>query len=280
MSKNDQSMVKAPPTAITSYGDWSPEQMEEESREMAGSGVYWKVPDGRSVVRVLPQKAEWGKSPFLIQHQHFITLPGIPHKIVFCCPKQHEAKTCLACSKAAQLESSSNARDRRAADGLKPNKRVMANVVVNPKDARSSVQVWTFGKQVYDQLRAIRENPDAGGNFLDPHRGFNLSVRRTGVDLSTKYAISAARESTPLANMEWLEIQTDLRRLVRIPSVQQQERLFDGEDPRDVWGSDDDDARPAPSQTRRATRDDVIDTQADERNTAEDDLFDDEVDVD
>ena len=268
-------------TAIATYGEWTPEQMEKESKEMASGGDFWKAPVGKTAVRFLPPKIGW-KSPFVIQHQHYIELPNVEKAIIFSCPKMHEGKRCLACSKADQMESSGNARDERASKKLRPSRRMLANVIVTPKDPDSRPVIWGFGKTVYDQLKAIREDDEGGGNFTDPVKGFSIVVTRTGTGKDdTRYTCIPSRNVGPLANMDWIETQTDLNKLVRIPTVEQQQRLFDGEDPRDVWGDSKVD-RAHGSQRRRDDLDeDAIDADSTEtKRTAEDDLFDDEVDLD
>ncbi len=268
-------------TAIATYGEWTPEQMEEESKTMSTGGDFFKVPQGNTNVRFLPPKIGW-KSPFVIQHQHFIDMPGLDRPVIFCCPKMHQSQKCLACAKADAMEASGNARDERAARRLRPAKRVMANIVVNPKDPESKVQIYAFGKTVYEQLKAIRENDEGGGNFMDPIKGFTITIKRVGAGKDdTKYTLIAARAITPLANMDWIEVQGDLRRLIRIPTVDQQKRLFDGEDARDVWG--DGDGGGSRRSSKPSDDDDAIDADAVEKpsgKTAENDLFDDEVDLD
>lgn len=271
-------------TAIATYGEWTPEQMEKESAEMAGGGDWWKAPVGKTAVRFLPPKIGW-PSPFVIQHQHFFNLPGVEKAIIFACPKMHEGKKCLACAKADQLEGSGNSRDAQASKKLRPQKRMMANIVATPKDPNARVSIYAFGKQVYDQLKSIRESEEGGGNFLDPVKGFNIIIQRVGTGKDdTKYTVIPARNATPLLNMEWIDAQSDLRRLVKIPTVEQQKRLFDGEDPRDVWGE----GKPGAAHGGNRRKDDAddIDTDAidaestEKKRTAEDDLFDDEVDLD
>jgi hypothetical protein len=284
MAKTDtikpQQIKPAQTTAIATYGDWTPEQMEEEAKEMGGGGAWWKPPVGTTVVRLLPPKIGW-KSPFVIQHQHFIRMPGVDGAVIFCCPKMHESKTCLACAKSEQLEASGNARSERAARDLRPQKRMMTNIVVNPKDAQSKVQVWAFGRTVYDQLKAIRENDEGGGNFIDPISGFNLGVKRVGTGKDdTKYTIIPSRTASGLVNMEWIDVQTDLRRMIRIPTTEQQARLLEGEDPRDVWSDDASDAKEGRRAASAKQAGDVVDATTVETRTAEDDLFEDEVDLD
>jgi gp32 DNA binding protein like len=266
--------------AIVQYGDWTPEQIKEDGKQMDSGGDYWKVPVGTTAVRLLPPKLGW-KSPFVIRHQHFIRMPGVEKPIIFCCPREHESKQCVPCARADKLETSGNKRDAGMAKNLRPRKGVLANVVVNPKDETSKVQLWTFGTTVFNQLKSIRENDESGGNFLDPKTGFNIVVKRVGSGKDdTEYTLMPARNQTPLANMAWIDQQRDPRKLIRIPTVEQQERLLAGEDPKDVWG-DDDGARPDGDQTQRKGKGRVIDADStDGKRTAEDDLFDDEVDLD
>lgn len=282
--------TKKEETAIVTYGEWTPEQMEKESAEMSGGGDFWKPPVGSTAVRFLPPKIGW-PSPFAIRHQHFIKMPGIEKEIIFSCPKMHEGKRCLSCAKADQLEGSGNARDQRAAKELRPRKSTLANVIINPKkvDGNKPV-VWGFGTTVFNMLKSIRENEEAGGNFLDPKKGFTIVVKREGTGKEdTKYTLLPSRTQSELGNMEWIDVQVDCRKLIRVPTVEQQTRLLDGEDPRDVWGDAKVD-RAHGSQRKRDDADDLdtsaIDADSKEKppgypsQTAESDLFDDEIDLD
>lgn len=261
-------------TALVQYGEWTPEQMEKESAEMISGGDFWKPPVGKSLVRFLPPKVGW-PSPFVVRHQHFIEIPGVG-KVVYTCPKMHVAQKCLSCGKADQLETTGNRKDSKIAETLRPKRSVMANVVVGKEPPPETPPViWGFGKTVFDAIKLIRQDEEDGGNFLDPVKGFPLIVTRTGQMLDTKYTVGAARQrACQLANMEWIDIQTDLRKMVRIPTVDQQKRLLAGEDPRDVWAED-----TGPGEGRPAAKAKTVDVTPKGR-TAEDDLYDSDVDVD
>lgn len=277
---NTRAMVPEPTKAIVEYGDWTPEQMDDEARELGNDGEYWKPPVGSTTIRVLPPKVGW-KGPFTIQHQHFVRLPGVEHPVSFCCPLVHAKLECAVCARREQLLATGNKRDAKQAEDLHPQRRVLANIIVGPKDPNAKVKIWGFGKTVYQMLKQIRENEEAGGNFLDPKRGFNLSVTRVGTTKeTTKYTVAASRQTSALANMDWINQQVDLKTKIRLPTLEQQHRLLEGEDPRDVW-ADDDSARDDSRGSRSRRRDeDVIDADGVERRSAEDDAFDDEVDVD
>ncbi len=257
-------------TAIVTYGDWSPDQMKRESQEMASGGDFWKAPEGKTSVRFLPPKLGW-PSPFVIQHQHFVRMPGQERPVSFCCPREHEKKPCVCCKKADALETSGNSRDERMARNLRPQKRVMANIIVNPKDETAKPTIWTFGTRVFNQLKSIREDDEGGGNFLDPVKGFNIVVQRKGTGKDdTTYTLIPSRNLTQLANMEWINMQPDLRRLIRIPTVEQQERLLAGEDPKDVW-------KDASKEGKSGSGGKVIDVE--DSGNAGDDAFEDEIDI-
>ena len=276
--KQETGIVKTEAGEIVQYGDWTPEQIKEEDKEMSSGGEFWKPQVGRQLVRFLPPLPGW-KGPFTIQHQHFINMPGVEHKIIFTCPKQHKNKPCVACARADKLETAGNSKDTKQAKKLRAQRRVGANVIVTPKDPTSKVSIWWFGKRVYGQLKGFREDVENGGNFLDPLKGYDISVTRVGTGKDdTVYTLVLARNQTQLLNMGWITAQTDLRKFIRIPTVEQQKRLLDGEDPRDVWNDGNEPQRPAAS----SDLDDDLDGTPVKGSgrTAEDDLYDDEVDLD
>jgi hypothetical protein len=262
-----QALAKQGTQAIVDYGGWDLEQAGEEAKEMSTGGDFWKAPVGKTAVRFLPPKKGW-PSPFVIMHQHFIRMPGVERPIVFCCPKQHESKRCIACEKADELETSGSRIDVQQARNLRPSKRVMANCVVDPKNAQAEVVIWGFGVKVFNQLLSIRKDEENGGDFTNPAEGFNVVVERKGTGKDdTEYTCIPGRNRGPIANQDWLTNQKDLRKLIKIPTPEQARRLLDGEDPRDVWSEE---SRP---------RGGVIDVDPKQR-TAEDDVFDDDIDLD
>src|SRR5580765_2043241 len=93
--QNAKALAKQGTSAIVDYGTWSPEAMEDEEKEIATTSDFWKVPVGKTVVRFMPPMLGWKTnkgSPFSIQHQHFLHMPGIDHPVIFNCPRMHEKK--------------------------------------------------------------------------------------------------------------------------------------------------------------------------------------------
>lgn len=166
------------------------------------SSDYLKVAVGETVVRVLPAVGD-RDNPFRVTAQHYIdALPGLDRMIVFACPRVELKQPCIACQKCEELARTGNPIDRERAKRMAANLRVMANVV-DRNNMEAGPQVWSFGKQVWDQLKSIRKNVRIGGDFTDPtSNGFDLIILREGEERKTKYQISADRQASPLADTE------------------------------------------------------------------------------
>jgi len=112
---------------------------------------------------------------------------------------------------ANRLSRTGNKMDREEAYKLWPKMRVFGEVV-NVDDSDAGVQVFAFGKMIYNQLRNIRNDSDSGGDFTHPETGFDINIHREGSGLSTKYDVRPSRHETQLSDMTWLDQRTDLDR--------------------------------------------------------------------
>lgn len=244
-----------PGTNIVKYGSWTPEQAEKESKDLSNTKDFWKASVGRNVVRFLPPKVDW-PSPFVVRYQHFVVVPGLANKVIYSCPREHKAGwPCVTCDKADKLERSGSRRDTDTAKKLRPQKSVLANIIADPGNKDAAPLVFSFGKKIHEALKQIRSDTENGGDFMHPDKGFCIVINRKGTGKDdTEYTVAASRNTNKLANMAWIEEQVDCRRLIRIPTVDQQNRLLAGEDPRDVW-SDDGDGAP---RRRRGGEDDGL----------------------
>jgi hypothetical protein len=177
------------------------------------------------------------------------------------------ARYCPACAKLDELREDGSPQALDLAKDMAPNRRIIANMIFRG-DPERGVLIWEFGKQVHDQLLAIRDDQDAGGDFAYPIKGFDLVVDRKGTGMKTEYKLFPARKITRLADDEtmnaWLESMHDLDKLIRIPSDEEIRRLTGGgardrgEDARSPRGARDAGPR------RRTAADDAIDTAGEE----------------
>lgn len=211
---------------LVKFGGFDLEEAEENERELQrGSSNFLKLGQGRNVVRFLPPKP--GEKAFVIAHQHYIEIPGAQSKLNFNCPRLMSKKPCPACARAAKLSSSGNPIDRGKADKLYPRKRVFANVI-SRSAPEAGVQVLAFGKQVHEQLIAIRRDMDL--DFTHPQEGRDIVIIRRGAGQNdTSYKVLPAKADTPLGDMTLIDQQPDLKRFAVVPTDEElQEKMGGG----------------------------------------------------
>lgn len=251
---------------LAKYGSFSLDvaQREAEESERASTGAdFFKPPPGECVIRLLPPKIG-RSSPFRVVYQHFIEIPGASSSVSFTCPRM-QAKTdrvpargCPACAKADELRERGHPTAYEMAGNFLPRRRIFANIVFRG-DPERGVLIFPFGKQIHDQLLALRSNKDAGGDFCDPLNGFDVVINRTGTGLKTEYKVFPARKLSPLCEDEetanaWLESMHDLDRFARIPTEEELRALTS-----QVGGVDAGGGRGAPTGRRRTAADAIDD---------------------
>lgn len=219
-------MVKAQATkstSLVSYGSYDMDVAMEEKEVMdrSGGGAFFKIESGRNVVRFLPPPPS-KRSPFVVTYQHYVEPPpGAPPGLngtSFNCPRMMAKKPCPICQLAERLKGSGSKGDYDLAGKMFPRAQVFANVIAR-KEPEAGPQVIRFGKKVHEQLVALRENEDAGGDFTDPtESGFDIIIEKTGEKLKTQYKVMADRKSSALGDMEWIAQQADLARFGLVAS--------------------------------------------------------------
>jgi len=230
---------------LVEYGEYDVNAAAEESktveRETGSEFLTIKAQKQRHRLRIVPPP-KGKKSPFLVVFLHYIKVDD--ETIVVTCPQKTppkgERRKCPVCKEAERLAKSGNPVDRKAAWNLKPKLRVYANTVRKLKggDVDSEVKVWGFGKQIYDQLRDIREDIEEPIDFTHPIDGFDIMLKRTGSGArDTEYDVKLDRRESQLAptNDEMNELileQHDLeKKYATLPSDDELYAALDGERP-------------------------------------------------
>jgi gp32 DNA binding protein like len=206
---------------LQNWADWSAEDAEAEKSEVErldGSSEMLKLPQGKTMLRVLPPKAGM-KSPMPAASQHFIDLPD-GKSVSFNCPRVHVKKPCPACEMVDKLRATGNPRDYDKAGSFLPKRRHYANVI-DRKNPEKGVQVFAFPKTIYEALVSLRTDGQTGGNFTHPLKGFDVVIEKTGEKKQTEYKVFAARNNSPLSDDademdEWLASMHDLGRFMTI----------------------------------------------------------------
>lgn len=204
---------------LQKYSSFSVEEANEAADELEklGTGAgFMKLATGRNVVRIMPGRpgAKWA----VLVHQHYVRPGGATKPIVFACPRVHAKQQCPSCDMADKLRDSGNPAQSERAYEFAPKLRVFCNAV-SRKEPERGVLVLAFGKQVYEQLIAIRTNEVGGGDFTDPTpNGFDVVIEKKGEGKKTEYNVVPSRKESALGNDEWLDQMHDLSRYSRVMS--------------------------------------------------------------
>lgn len=219
---------------LVKYQKWEPETVEEERKALDASGSeFMKLKVGKNIVRFMPPRLGT-RTPLVLVWQHYIEVPGEERPIVFACPRMmlKPARLCAVCTKADELMASQNQADRDLGFKMKHKQRVFANVIdrTNPE---AGPRVLGFGKTIYDELLALRENEDIGGDYTDPgDDGFDIVITRKGTSRTdTEYSVGPHMENrqvktSSIGDESWLELMHDLSKYARVPSVEELAKML------------------------------------------------------
>ena len=263
-----------------SFGTYDEEEASKEKEELQkGGNEFAKLKVGRNVFRILPP-APGRRSPFRVVFQHFIEMPGGSKSVI--CARLESRKPCVVCAHVERLKKSQSHEDQKIADDLFARRRVFVNVI-DRSDEEKGPKVLAVGKQVHEQLVALRD-PEVGGDYCHPIDGFDVVIERSGTGKNdTKYKCFLSRRATPLdvqgdegKMQEWIDSQADLDAYAKLPDVEEVKRLLSGEE----LDEDEAPARPARPATRPAApatsarKPPATRPAAPARRTAEDDAID------
>ena len=231
--------------SLVKYGSYSEDAAKEAKKtiDSAGSGDFIKIKEGRTKLRILPPPA--GKeSPFVEVWKHYVRFGD--ELIVMVCPRltDKQGDRCVICDEVKELRASGKPSDRNKGYDMRAQLKAMANVV-DRKNPEKGIQVWELTQGQYDELVAIRTDPDDPCDFTHPLKGYDIHIDRVGTSKEdTKYSVDIARRSSPLAAdedgedgydydtmNEWIEDQSDLVSYKSLPSDKDLQSALEGERP-------------------------------------------------
>ncbi len=179
-----------------------------QKRDM--SLILWKPTVGKHSVRIVP--ALWDKSnPFKEVFVHY----GIGNRTMIALSNFGEKDPIVEFAK--QLRQTSDKENWSLAKKLEPKMRVFAPVVVRGEEDKG-VRLWEFGKQVYQELLSIADDPDVG-DYTDPIQGRDITIETTGPETNgTSFNQSKVRVRTKQTALsenaqeveKWLNNQPDV----------------------------------------------------------------------
>lgn len=187
------------------------EQIEAEFGKSASSFLKLKV--GKNTIRVLP--GHGGEKALKVVWEHQFNTPN--GFVNFACPRYMAKRSCIACMKADSLKASGNPADYERAKDFFAKCRVYTNVI-DRAEPEVGPKVWAFGKNIYQQLKDIRDDEDFGGDFTHPETGFDIVVNRLGTTKNDTKYFCKGRQQSPLGNNDWLEHMHSLTKYAAILS--------------------------------------------------------------
>lgn len=222
------------------YGGFDPSLVEKNNKKveksMSSGGSFLKLVTGKNTLRILPPRP--GEQFYGQTFQHFINTDagGNARPVSFNCPRLISGDSCPACEKWQALKRSANQKDQAAARGYQARFRAFYNVI-NRDDEAAGPKILAVGKSIVDQINELgmQIKEEDGVDFLDPFKGFNIQITRTGVGLSTEYKVLMSRKGSPLHEdeaimAEWIDGQSDLTRFTTAPTYDEIVAKITGDD--------------------------------------------------
>ena len=243
---------------LVKYGDWSDEQAKIDAEAARAPSEFLEaLAEGDTTLRFLPPKVG-KKSPFVVSYVHWVVRQTDGQRFPVNCPRMMASAPCPVCQQMDTLRASKSPADNAKAKKLFPKARICANVI--DRDAEDKgVQVFRFGKMIYEGLMRVRNNPKLGGRFTDPEQGRDIIITRKGKgQQDTEYSVAAALEKSPAAADpgqfdEWMDAAYDLDQFLHVDDAAEIIRKIKGED------SEEPPARPARGAARgQSASDDAI----------------------
>jgi hypothetical protein len=218
---------------IQKYEKWTPEAAREEKEavdKLDPGNEFLKLVTGKNRLRILPP-AKGQKTPMPLVFVHYVDTAD-DKTVSFVCPRMHAKRKCKTCERSDRLRASPSKKDQDAGFRIMAKRKHYANAI-DRKNEEKGVQVYGFGKQVYEQLMAII---DDGDDFTDPGpEGFDVIVNKTGEGLKTEYKVKAVRDGSPLHEdaatvEEWLGGMHNLSRYAQVESDEDIAKKLGGSD--------------------------------------------------
>ena len=186
----------------------NPRQGGGQKRDM--SLILWKPTVGKHSVRLVPSVVD-ASNPFKEVFVHY----GIGNRTMIALTNFGEKDPIVEFAKT--LKSSGDKENWFLARKLEPKMRVFAPVIVRGEEEKG-VRLWEFGKQVYQEMLSIADDPDVG-DYTDPIQGRDITIETTDPATNgTSYNQSKVRvrtKITPLSEnatdvKKWLTEQPDV----------------------------------------------------------------------
>lgn len=200
-------------------------RVQELSGQRRQSSIQlWKPGPGEYKIRGLPWKNPPEGQPFIERWFYYFVNPAIlaPHQF----GKPDPINDLIR-----KLYSSGKPDERILAKKLQPKMRAYMPIIVRGQEDKG-VQVWSFGKGIYQKLLGYFLNEEVG-DILDPNEGFDLHVviSQTPGKQFQDASVEAARRPRKLSDdaaqaKQWLDSVPNIDDMYRLKSAQEIEMIL------------------------------------------------------
>ena len=176
--------------------------------------IYWKPKqEGKTQVRIIPSKfnKEW---PFKEVQLHY----GFSKFAIYSLSNWGEADPIVEFAK--KLRETNESDNWSLAKKIDPKMRIFAQVIVRGEEDKG-VRLWEFGKNIYQSLLSLADDPDYG-DYTDINEGIDFTIEAKYGDVGGRKvlltSITPKRKSSVLSKdadeiKGWLEDQNDILEL-------------------------------------------------------------------
>ena len=176
--------------------------------------LYWKPKqEGKYQIRIVPSKfnKEW---PFTEVSLHY----GFDKFAIYSLSNWGEADPIVEFAK--KLRETNESENWKLAKKIDPKMRVFAQVIVRGEEDKG-VRLWDFGKNIYQSLLSLADDPDYG-DYTDINEGIDFTLEAKYGDVGGRQvllsSITPKRKSSPLSTdadlvKSWLENQNEILEL-------------------------------------------------------------------
>ena len=208
------------------------EMLKERKEKKASQNVKtFKVPDGKTLMRILPNKDDPDAPFFHDFGQHWIKSSDKnaqgQNQIVAAplCLKRAYDKECPYCEAISQalgeIEDNAHLFDDDEIElikGAKSRQRFLVNAAVRQsRTGDYNIEVVELPSTAFDALVNVMD--EWGEEILSPKGGKDIVVERTGTGINTKYTVTIPKNGGSDIADDWVDEVTDLEAFVRAQEV-------------------------------------------------------------
>ncbi len=162
-----------------------------KKRAELGSGKYWQPKEGKNQVRILPPYSEEGVWFFkLTLHYGF---KDEDRNRAYPCLREWKNERCPACDAISALKKVDGG--QKVAEKMRPRSKFYVNLI-DRRIGEDKVFIYGLSAKMLNVVLSYDDDEDYG-NVVDPKKGFDFIIDKSGSGLQTRYDVRIKPKPTP-----------------------------------------------------------------------------------